>query len=85
MIITHEYPFNCAIHHFLRVFISDLQLFFKILSRNIVRLNCINIYKEKMSSSYELFDKLDCRFSFTSDLWTNKDKDGFDGSYISLY
>jgi hypothetical protein len=38
-----------------------------------------------MSSSYELFDKLDCRFSFTSDLWTNKDKDGFDGSYISLY
>jgi hypothetical protein len=45
------------------LFISDLQPCFKILSRNIVRLDCINIYKEEMSCLYELFDKLDCRFS----------------------
>jgi hypothetical protein len=75
MIIAHEYPFNCASHHFLKVFVSDLQSCFKMLSRNTVRLDCINIYEEKRASLYELFDKLDYRFSFTSDLWTNKGKD----------
>jgi hypothetical protein len=64
MIIAHEYPFNCASHHFFKVFVSDLQPYFKMLSRNTVRLDCINIYEEKRASLYELFGKLDCRFSF---------------------
>jgi hypothetical protein len=68
MIIAHEYDFNCVSHHFLKVFVSDLQPYFKILSRNTDRLDCINIYEEEMSSLYELFGKLDCRFSFISDL-----------------
>jgi hypothetical protein len=75
MIIAHEYPFNCASHHFFKVFVSDLQPCFKMLSRNTVRLDCINIYEEERANLYELFGKLDCRFSFTSDLWTNKGKD----------
>jgi hypothetical protein len=75
MIIAHEYPFNCAKHHFLKVFVSDLQPCFKMVSRNTVRMNCLKIYEEERVSLYELFDKLDCRFSFTSDLWTNKGKD----------
>jgi hypothetical protein len=53
---------------FLKVFVSDLQPCFKMVSRNTMRMNCLKIYEEEMVSLYELFDKLDCRFSFTSDL-----------------
>jgi hypothetical protein len=74
MIVVHEYPFNCATHHFLKAFVSDLQPSFKMLLRNTVRLDCINLYKEKRCSLCDLFGKLDCRFSFTSDLWTSKRK-----------
>jgi hypothetical protein len=75
MIIAHEYHFHCLSHHFFKVFVSDLQSYFKMLSRNTVRLDCINIYEEERVSLYKLFGKLDCRFSFTSDLWTNKGND----------
>jgi hypothetical protein len=44
------------------------------LSRNTVRLDCINIYEDERANLYKLFGKLDCRFSFTSDIWTNKGK-----------
>jgi hypothetical protein len=68
MIIAHEYPFNCVSHHFLNVFVSDLQPYFKMLSKNTDKLDCISIYEEEMFSLYELFGKLDCRFSFINDL-----------------
>jgi hypothetical protein len=61
MIIAHEYPFNCANNHFLKVFVSDLQPCFKMVSRNTMRMDCLKIYEEKRVSLYELFDKLDCR------------------------
>jgi hypothetical protein len=75
MVITHEYPINCAKHHFLKVFISDLQPYFKMVLRNTLRLDCVKIYEERRVSLYELFGKLYYRFNFTSDLWTNKDKE----------
>jgi hypothetical protein len=56
-------------------FVSDLQFYFKIVLRNTFRLDCINVYEEERDSLYELFCKLDCRFNFASDLWTNKSKD----------
>jgi hypothetical protein len=64
MIIAHEYPFNCASHHFFKVFISDLQPCFKMLSRNTVRLDCINIYEEERASLYELFVMVRIRIGF---------------------
>jgi hypothetical protein len=72
MIVAHEYPFNCATHHFLKAFVSDIQPSFKMLLRNTVRLDCINLYEEERCSLYDLFGKLHCRFNFTSDLWTSK-------------
>jgi hypothetical protein len=74
MMVAHEYPFNCVTHHFLKAFVSDLQLSLKMLSRNTVKFDCINLYEEERCSLYDLFGKLDCRFSFTSDLWTIKEK-----------
>jgi hypothetical protein len=68
MVIVHEYPFNCVTHHYLRVFLKSVQLEFKLVSRNTVRSNCINIYEEERQTLYEMFDKLDCKVSFTSDL-----------------
>ena len=77
MVITHEYPFNCATYHFLRVFLNDLQPQFKMVSRNsdILRSGCIKLYEEENTSLYELLSGLDCRLSFTSDLWTNSKGD----------
>jgi hypothetical protein len=74
MIIAHEYLFNCAKHHFVKVFVSDFQPYFKMVPRNTVIIDCLKIYEEERVSLYELFDKLDCIFSFASDLWTNKGK-----------
>jgi hypothetical protein len=54
------------------------------ISRNTVRLDYIKIYDEERVSFYELFDKLDCRFSFTSDLWINKCKDR-DFMFLTCY
>jgi hypothetical protein len=75
MVIAHEYPFNIANHHFLKVFLKDLQPSFKMPSRNTLRADCINIYEEERYKLYDLLGKLDCKLSFTSDLWTSISKD----------
>jgi hypothetical protein len=58
MVNAHEYPFNIVNHHFLKVFLSDLQPSFKMPSRNTIRANCIGIYEEEKSMLYKLFEKL---------------------------
>ncbi|KAJ4782471.1 Zinc finger BED domain-containing protein DAYSLEEPER [Rhynchospora pubera] len=75
MVIAHDYPFNCATHHYLKVFVSELQPLFKMVSKTTVRADCLSIYEEEKVALYEFFSKLDCRFSFTSDLWTSKGRD----------
>jgi hypothetical protein len=61
MIISHEYPFNCASHHFFKVFVSDMRPYFKMLSRNTIRLNYINIYEEESVTLNIFFDLLICK------------------------
>ncbi|KAJ1701665.1 hypothetical protein LUZ63_001444 [Rhynchospora breviuscula] len=80
-VIAHEYPFSCANHHFLKVFLNDLCPSFKLPSRNTIRSDCMNIYEEERVELYELLDKLDCKFSFTGDLWISE---GRDRSFMSL-
>lgn len=75
MVIAHDYPFNCVKHHFLKAFLADLQPSFKVPSRNTLRTDCINVYKEEQGTLYDQFGMFTCRFSFTSDLWTNKGRD----------
>ncbi|KAJ4771400.1 Zinc finger BED domain-containing protein DAYSLEEPER [Rhynchospora pubera] len=74
-VVAHEYPFNCANHHFLKVFLSDVCPSFKLPSRSTIRLDCLNIYEEERLDLYELLGKLDCKVSFTSDLWSSKGRD----------
>jgi hypothetical protein len=75
MVIVHEYPFNYVIHHFLRVFLSDLQPQFKLVSKNTLRSDCLKIYEDEQIILYGVFDKLDCRVNFTSNLWTSNNRD----------
>ncbi|KAJ4811606.1 Zinc finger BED domain-containing protein DAYSLEEPER [Rhynchospora pubera] len=75
MVIAHEYPFNCVNHYFFRDFLNELQPAFKIPSRTTLRADCMKIYEEEQVNLYEMFGNLSCRFSFTSDLWTNKGRD----------
>ncbi|KAJ1695545.1 hypothetical protein LUZ63_012243 [Rhynchospora breviuscula] len=42
-----------------------------------VRADCLSIYEDEKLALYEFFSQLDCRFSFTSDLWTSKGNRGF--------
>ncbi|KAJ4776673.1 Zinc finger BED domain-containing protein DAYSLEEPER [Rhynchospora pubera] len=80
-VIAHEYPFSCANHHFLKVFLSDLCPSFKLPSRNTIRSDCMNIYEEERVELYDFLGKIDCMFSFTSDLWSSK---GRDRGFMSL-
>ncbi|KAJ3705877.1 hypothetical protein LUZ61_009582 [Rhynchospora tenuis] len=67
--------FNCATHHFFKVFATDLQPLFKMPSRTTLRADCVALYEEENGLLYDLFAKMDCKVSFTSDLWTCKGKD----------
>ncbi|KAJ3688631.1 hypothetical protein LUZ61_017795 [Rhynchospora tenuis] len=75
MVIGHEYPFNSATHHFFKVFATDLQPLFKMPARTTLRTDCMGVYEEEKLKLYELFGRMDCKVSFTSDLWTCKGKD----------
>ncbi|KAJ1703738.1 hypothetical protein LUZ63_003517 [Rhynchospora breviuscula] len=71
MVIVHEYPFNIVTHYYFRVFLKSLQPQFKLISRNTLRSDCISLYEQERKSLYEEFGKLECKVSFSSDLWTN--------------
>jgi hypothetical protein len=75
MVIVHEYPFNCVTRHFLRVFLSDLQPQFKLVSRNTLTSNYLKIYEDEQIMLYGVLDKFDCRVCFTSDPWTSNSRD----------
>ncbi|KAJ4761783.1 Zinc finger BED domain-containing protein DAYSLEEPER [Rhynchospora pubera] len=75
MVIVHEYPFNCVSHHYLRVFLKELQPQFKLVSRNTLRSDCLGIFEEERKLLYEELGKLNCKMSFSTDLWTNHSGD----------
>jgi hypothetical protein len=74
-VMVHEYPFNIVSHHYLRVFLNDFQPQFKLISRNTLRADCVRIYEEEQVLLYQKLGMLDCRVSFTSDLWTSNTRD----------
>jgi hypothetical protein len=75
MIIAHDYPFNYANHHFLKEFLRNLQPCFKMPCRNTIKADCLRIYEDEQCELYSFLGSLNCKFSFTSDLWTNKGRD----------
>ncbi|KAI5667223.1 hypothetical protein M9H77_17076 [Catharanthus roseus] len=56
VIIKHNYPFNMCKHEFFEKLRNSLNPNFKLVSRNIIRMEVI----------------LDCRITLTTDIWTSK-------------
>ena len=76
-IILHEYPFSIVDHVGFRDFASSLQPLFKMVSRNTIKDDIMEIYefeKEKMSSYLE---KLETIMTITTDMWTSNQKKGY--------
>ncbi|KAJ3686932.1 hypothetical protein LUZ61_016096 [Rhynchospora tenuis] len=67
MVAGHEYPFNCATHHFFKVFATDLQPLFKMPSRTTLRADCVALYEEEKGLLYDLFAKMDCKIDAIRD------------------
>ena len=77
MVVAHEYPFNMANHHFFRVFVKNLQPQFRLNKRNTIRSDCVQLYQEEKANLYDVLDKINCRVSLTTDMWTSANVQGF--------
>ena len=71
MIIKHNYSFNMVQHEFFEQFCAGLNPNFKLVSRNTIRSDILNIYKEEKAKLYDYFDALSYRIAFTTDIWTS--------------
>ncbi|XP_078156107.1 zinc finger BED domain-containing protein RICESLEEPER 2-like [Carex rostrata] len=77
MVVAHEYPFNMANHLFFRVFVKNLQPQFRLNKRNTIRSDCVKLYQEEKVNLYNVLDKINCRVSLTTDMWTSASVQGF--------
>ncbi|MQL89083.1 hypothetical protein Taro_021660 [Colocasia esculenta] len=77
MVILHQYPFAMIEHAIFRPFLKNVQPELQLLSRNIVKSDCIKLYtKEKEKVLFSL-ESLSCRVSLTLDMWTSIGNDGY--------
>lgn len=70
MVVKHNYPFNIIEHEYFEYFFNGMNLDYKLPSRNTVRADIIKIHGEMKEKIYEMLDKLSCRITLTSDIWT---------------
>lgn len=77
MVVAHEYPFTMANHHYFRVFLKNLQPQFRLNKRNTIRSDCMQLYQEEKANLYNTLDKINCRVSLTTDMWTSANVQGF--------
>ena len=68
MIILHEYPFSIVNHFGFKEHNRNLQPFFKMISRNTIKKDCMQIYEENKMKLYSLLEHLSCRVSLTCDM-----------------
>ncbi|KAI3458549.1 hypothetical protein Pfo_015212 [Paulownia fortunei] len=67
MVILHDYPLSMVETIGFRIYSTNLQPCFNMISRNTLKNDC-----------YKLLDKLKCRITITTDMWTsNNTKKGF--------
>jgi hypothetical protein len=78
MIIVHEYPLSMVDHVGFRKFCAALQPLFKVVSRNTIRKDILDMYEVQKQSMLKYFRKLTSRVAVTTDLWTaNHQKKGY--------
>ena len=71
MIIKHNYSFNIVQHEYFEKFCAGLNPNFKLVSRNTIRSDILNVYKEEKETLYDYFDTLSSKSFFTRDIWTS--------------
>ncbi|XP_068653616.1 zinc finger BED domain-containing protein RICESLEEPER 1-like isoform X1 [Aristolochia californica] len=71
MIILHEYPFSLVHHVGFKTFLENLQPYFKIMSRNTVKADCMKIFENEKKKLYQVFEKLPSRVSLTAEFWSS--------------
>ncbi|KAM0829467.1 hypothetical protein ACQ4PT_066855 [Festuca glaucescens] len=78
MICVHEYPLSIVDHSRFRKFCNCLQPLFKVVSRNTIRQDIINMHQVGRDSMVKFFANFQNRIAITTDLWTaNHQKKGY--------
>lgn len=70
MICLHEYPLSIVDHVGFRRFCGALQPLFKVMTRNTIRKDIIDLFGVNKISISNYFHKLQSRVASTTDLWT---------------
>lgn len=71
MIIKHNYSFSMSEHEYFEIFLNGLQPMFKLVSRNTVRSDIIEVHKKEKENMCKYFERFPRRVTLTTDLWTS--------------
>ena len=77
MIISHENPFSIVHRLDFKAFVWSLNPEFKFVCRTTIKEDCMKIFEKEESKLYDEFDKLRCRVSLTSDMWSSNRNMGY--------
>jgi hypothetical protein len=78
MICVHEYPLSIVDHVGFRRFCAALQPLFKVVSRNTIRKDILDMYQVQKLSMVKQVEQQQSRIAVTTDLWTaNYQKKGY--------
>ena len=78
MICVHEYPLSMVDHVGFRKFCASLQPLFKLVSRNTIRKDILDMYDVQKLSMVTMFQQQQSRIAVTTDMWTaNHQKKGY--------
>ena len=78
MICVHEYPLSMVDHVGFRRFCAALQPLFKVVSRNTIKKDILDMYEVQRLSLVNSFQQCQSRIAVTTDMWTaNHQKKGY--------
>ena len=74
MIVLHEYPLSMVEHHVFQKYCHTLQPMFKMVSRNTLKNDILQIYETEKEKTMKLLEKTKSRVAITTDMWTSNNQ-----------
>jgi len=74
MVILHECPLSMVEHIGFREFVGSLQPMFKVVSRNNLKNDILDIYDNEREKALKMMNKKGSRITITTDMWTSINK-----------
>ncbi|KAK9931713.1 hypothetical protein M0R45_018980 [Rubus argutus] len=74
MIIMHEYPLAMVGHRGFRSFLFSVNPSFKIVTRNTIKNDILNMFEYEKEKCMKLLDANKSRIAITTDMWTSSNK-----------